>query len=100
MSWMFAPALSRELRGLPAPGIPVSDVPFILAAEDLAPADTATLDPAKVMALVTSSGGPQSHTAILARALGLPAVVAARGVDGIADGTDGLRGRRRRVHHR
>ncbi|MEZ2391879.1 phosphoenolpyruvate--protein phosphotransferase [bacterium RCC_150] len=77
-----------ELRGLPAPGIPASDVPFILAAEDLAPADTATLDPAKVIALVTSGGGPQSHTAILARALGLPAIVAAPGVDGIADGTE------------
>lgn len=77
-----------ELRGLPAPGIPASDVPFILAAEDLAPADTATLDPAKVVALITSSGGPQSHTAILARALGLPAVVAALGVDEIADGTE------------
>ncbi|BCW51903.1 phosphoenolpyruvate--protein phosphotransferase [Arthrobacter sp. StoSoilB13] len=77
-----------ELRGLPAPGIPASDVPFILAAEDLAPADTATLDPSKVVALITSSGGPQSHTAILARALGLPAVVAALGVDEIADGTE------------
>ena len=77
-----------ELRGLPAPGIPASDVPFILAAEDLAPADTATLDPAKVIALITSSGGPQSHTAIIARALGLPAIVAAPGVDEIRDGTE------------
>ncbi|MFJ5956167.1 phosphoenolpyruvate--protein phosphotransferase [Paenarthrobacter sp. NPDC092416] len=77
-----------ELRGLPAPGIPASDVPFILAAEDLAPADTATLDPSKVLALITSSGGPQSHTAILARALGLPAVVAALGVDHLEDGTE------------
>ncbi|MBL0706126.1 phosphoenolpyruvate--protein phosphotransferase [Sinomonas cellulolyticus] len=77
-----------QLRGLPAPGIPESDSPFVLAAEDLAPADTATLDPAKVLALITSGGGPQSHTAILARALGLPAVVAAEGVDRIADGTE------------
>lgn len=77
-----------ELRGLPAPGIPASDVPFILAAEDLAPADTATLDPAQVIALITSSGGPQSHTAILARALGLPAIVAAPGVDEIGDGIE------------
>jgi len=77
-----------ELRGLPAPGIPVSDVPFILAADDLAPVDTATLDPAKVIALITSGGGPQSHTAILARALGLPAVVAAVGVEHLADGTE------------
>jgi len=79
--------LVAALRGVPAPGIPVSDVPFILVAEDLAPADTATLDPAKVVALVTSGGGPQSHTAIIARALGLPAVVAAAGVDDLADGT-------------
>jgi phosphotransferase system enzyme I (PtsI) len=77
-----------ELRGLPAPGIPASDAPFVLAAEDLAPADTATLDPGRVLALVTSGGGPQSHTAILARALGLPAVVAAEGVDSIPDGAE------------
>ncbi|WP_284982568.1 phosphoenolpyruvate--protein phosphotransferase [Arthrobacter sp. efr-133-TYG-118] len=77
-----------ELRGVPAPGIPASDSPFILVAEDLAPADTATLDPAIVTALVTSGGGPQSHTAIIARSLGLPAVVAARGVDEIPDGAE------------
>ncbi|HET7414437.1 MAG TPA: phosphoenolpyruvate--protein phosphotransferase [Arthrobacter sp.] len=77
-----------ELRGMPVPGIPASDTPFILAAQDLAPADTATLDPTVVVGLATSSGGPQSHTAILARALGLPAVVAARGVDRIPDGAE------------
>ncbi|MCS6711551.1 phosphoenolpyruvate--protein phosphotransferase [Brachybacterium sp. EF45031] len=77
-----------ELRGEPAPGIPGSDTPFVLAARDLAPADTATLDPQVVLALVTSDGGPQSHTAILARQLGLPAVVAARGVDTLTAGTE------------
>ncbi len=77
-----------ELRGVPAPGIPDSAAPFILLAEDLAPADTATLDPRKVLALVTADGGPQSHTAILARALGLPAVVAAPGVRAIPDETE------------
>ena len=77
-----------QLDGLPAPGIPASDVPFILAAEELAPADTATLDPAKVIGLVTSGGGPQSHTAILARSLGLPAVVGAADADSIADGAE------------
>lgn len=76
-----------ELRGVPAPGIPASDEPFILVAEDLAPADTATLDPEKVLALITSGGGPQSHTAIIARNLGLPAIVAAAGVEALADGT-------------
>lgn len=77
-----------ELRGVPAPGIPSSATPFILVAEDLAPADTATLDPDKVLALVTSGGGPQSHTAIIARSLGLPAVVAAAGVDELPDGAE------------
>ncbi|MCO4237310.1 phosphoenolpyruvate--protein phosphotransferase [Pseudarthrobacter raffinosi] len=77
-----------ELRGVPAPGIPSASTPFILVAEDLAPADTATLDPEKVLALVTAGGGPQSHTAIIARSLGLPAVVAAAGVDELADGTE------------
>lgn len=77
-----------ELRGVAAPGIPESDTPFILVAEDLAPADTATLDPNKILALVTAGGGPQSHTAIIARSLGLPAVVAAVGVDELPDGTE------------
>lgn len=76
-----------QLQGLPMPGVPQRDTPFVLTAEDLAPADTATLDPEKVLALVTSGGGPQSHTAILARNLGLPAVVAARGVEELPDGT-------------
>ncbi|HSN35867.1 MAG TPA: phosphoenolpyruvate--protein phosphotransferase [Arthrobacter sp.] len=77
-----------ELRGVPAPGIPTSPTPFILIAEDLAPADTATLDPEKVLALLTAGGGPQSHTAIIARSLGLPAVVAAPGVDQLPDGAE------------
>lgn len=76
------------LRGVPAPEIPHAAEPFILLAEDLAPADTATLDPTKVIALVTAGGGPQSHTAIIARSLGLPAVVAAAGVLEIADGAE------------
>ena len=77
-----------ELRGVSAPGIPETDTPFILVAEDLAPADTATLDPNKILALVTAGGGPQSHTAIIARSLGLPAVVAAVGVDELPDGSE------------
>ncbi|WP_420810645.1 phosphoenolpyruvate--protein phosphotransferase [Jiangella asiatica] len=74
------------LEGRPAPGVPERAEPFVLTARDLAPADTATLDPSTCVALVTAEGGPTSHTAILARALGLPAVVAARGVlDVVAD---------------
>jgi phosphoenolpyruvate-protein phosphotransferase (PTS system enzyme I) len=66
-----------ELQGLPEPGIPRPDEPSVLIAEDLAPADTSGLDPTAVIALATSLGGPTSHTAIIARQLGIPCVVAA-----------------------
>ncbi|GAA1267374.1 phosphoenolpyruvate--protein phosphotransferase [Saccharothrix xinjiangensis] len=72
--------LVAELLGEPEPGVPALAAPSVLVARDLAPADTAGLDPAKVLALVTEEGGPTSHTAILARSLGIPAVVACRGV--------------------
>ncbi|QQQ76435.1 phosphoenolpyruvate--protein phosphotransferase [Saccharothrix sp. 6-C] len=72
--------LVAELLGVAAPGVPSLSSPSVLVARDLAPADTADLDPAKVLALVTEEGGPTSHTAILARSLGIPAVVACRGV--------------------
>ncbi|NNU27434.1 phosphoenolpyruvate--protein phosphotransferase [Isoptericola sediminis] len=75
-----------ELIGVRPPGVPQLDHPFVLVGEDLAPADTATLDPEVVLGVVTSGGGPTSHTAILARALGIPAVVAVRGAEAIADG--------------
>jgi phosphoenolpyruvate-protein phosphotransferase (PTS system enzyme I) len=75
-----------ELKGLPEPGVPVPAAPSILCAEDLAPADTAGLDPALVVALATTLGGPTSHTAIIARQLGIPCVVAVEGLDAV--GTD------------
>ncbi|MDA3644617.1 phosphoenolpyruvate--protein phosphotransferase [Saccharopolyspora indica] len=74
-----------ELHGVTPPGVPELERPSVLLARDLAPADTADLDPALVLALVTEEGGPTSHTAILARALGIPAVVAVRGVLGSPD---------------
>jgi phosphotransferase system enzyme I (PtsI) len=73
---------SRSAAGVPDPGYP-----FILLAIDLVPADAAELDPARCLAIVTEEGGPTSHTAIIARSLGIPAVVAARGATTIADGT-------------
>lgn len=76
-----------ELSGLPEPGVPLPDVPSILCAEDLAPADTAGLDPRLVVGLATTLGGPTSHTAIIARQLGIPCVVAVAGLDEIAAGT-------------
>ncbi|PRY01532.1 phosphoenolpyruvate--protein phosphotransferase [Allonocardiopsis opalescens] len=72
-----------RLLGVPVPGVPEVDHPFVLVARDLAPADTAVLDPARVLAFVTEEGGPTSHTAILARAMGVPAVVAAAGATSI-----------------
>ena len=65
-----------RLTGLPTPGLPEPGHPYVLVATDLAPADTATLDVDKVLALVTEEGGPTGHTAIIARSLGLPGVVA------------------------
>ena len=68
-----------ELLGIEPPGVPNLERPSVLIARDLAPADTAALDPARVLALVTEEGGPTSHTAILARSLRIPAVVAVKG---------------------
>lgn len=70
----------------------------IIIADELSPADTAMLDPHRVGGLATTLGGVESHTAIVARSLGLPAVVAARdllneantGDVVIIDGTVGL----------
>lgn len=84
------------LLGLPMPGVPHPGHPFVLVADDLSPADTATLDPKEVVAIVTEGGGPSSHTAIIAKALGIPAVVAARGATTVNDNdlvlVDGSRG--------
>ena len=79
-----------ELMGLPEPGVPQPTSPVILCAEDLAPADTAGLDPALVRALVTRLGGPTSHTAIIARQLGIPCIVAASSLDTVPEGTQVL----------
>jgi len=76
-----------ELTGTEPPGLPERDAPYVLVADDLAPADTVTLDPTRCLALVTEQGGPTSHTAIIARELGLPAVVGVAGATAIADGT-------------
>ena len=86
-----------RLLGEPPPGIPDPGTPYVLVARDLSPALTATLDAGRVLALVTERGGPTSHTAVLAKALGIPAVVGAPGVAGLAtgqlvavDGTSGV----------
>ncbi|MFE3460019.1 phosphoenolpyruvate--protein phosphotransferase [Nocardiopsis aegyptia] len=76
-----------HLLGLPMPGLPDPGRPHVLVADDLAPADTVQLDTDQVLAIVTRHGGPTSHTVILARSLGIPAVVGCEGADGLTDGT-------------
>lgn len=64
------------------------DHPVVVIAHDLTPSDTATLDPQKVLGFATAVGGPTAHSAIIARALNLPAVVSVgEGLLEIADGT-------------
>src|SRR5215211_947076 len=85
------------LLGVPMPGVPDPGHPFVLVALDLAPADTATLDADRVRAIITEGGGPTSHTAILAKSLGIPAVVTCHGATAIPEGetvlVDGTEGR-------
>ncbi|CAJ0703141.1 hypothetical protein LMG18102_03895 [Ralstonia mannitolilytica] len=84
------PSLRTAAQTLP-------DTPCILVAADLSPSDTAALDTRRILGIVTAQGGPTSHTAILTRTLGIPAVVAAGpavldvapGTQAIVDGTGG-----------
>ncbi len=72
--------------------------PVIIFADDLAPSDTIQFDKDKILGICIAKGGPTSHTAILARSLGVPAVVSASfdiadieaGTLTIVDGNDGL----------
>jgi phosphotransferase system enzyme I (PtsI) len=79
--------LTARIVGAPEPGLSTPDTASVLVAEDLAPADTAGLDPDVVVALVTEKGGPTSHTAIIARQLGIPCVVGVGGATGLEAGT-------------
>ena len=83
----IAQRVLAELRGVSAPGVPDPGHPFVLVARDLAPADTALLNLEQVLALVTTDGGPTSHTAILARAKGIVAIVGAVDAAALEDGT-------------
>ena len=84
--------LSRQLteqlaeEGAEHASDPSPDQPYILVAEDLTPSETIRLDKSKILGFVTLLGTPNSHTAILARAMGIPALV---GVGSLPDGCDG-----------
>lgn len=73
--------------GVPPPGVPPFSEPSVIVAEDLAPAETATLDRSLVVGIITAAGGRTSHTAILAAQMGIPAVVQLKGATEIAPGT-------------
>lgn len=70
----FGAVVERHIAELPEP--------CIVVAHDLSPSETAGIDPEKVLGLAIEVGGPTSHTAILARSLGIPAIV---GVEGLVD---------------
>ncbi|GAA1472004.1 phosphoenolpyruvate--protein phosphotransferase [Corynebacterium felinum] len=76
-----------QLRGEAEPGLPTVSDRVVLFADDLSPADTAALDTTYFVGLVTELGGPTSHTAIIARQLNVPCIVAVgEDVRQIADG--------------
>ena len=62
------------LNGTVEGGI-ASEVPVLLAADDLAPSETVQLDKTKILGFITAGGSGSSHTAILARTMGIPAIV-------------------------
>lgn len=88
----------RLLVGAEDQSSPLPDHPAIVVAHDLSPSDTASLDKEKVLGFCTAVGGPTAHSAIIARALNLPAVVSAgskvldipEGTPVILDGTRGI----------
>ena len=75
------------LIGQVAPSVPDPGHPFVLIAADLGPAEASGLDATRCVAMVTEQGGPTSHSAIIARSLGIPAVVGARHASRIPNGT-------------
>ena len=84
------------LMGVVAGGVD-SPVPVILAADDLAPSETVQLDKAKILGFITEGGSGSSHTAILARTMGIPAIIGVgnqlkpefEGREVIVDGSNG-----------
>ena len=75
-----------------------ADEPVIMVAEDLAPSETVQMDKSKILSFVTQKGSVNSHTAILARTMGIPALIGSdivideslNGKQGVVDGTNGV----------
>ena len=89
--------LLRNLLGMTPRGLAHLSGQIILVADDLTPSDTASLDATVVQGIVTASGGPTSHAAIMARTLAIPAVMGVgdssalrTGEQAVVNGTDGI----------
>lgn len=82
----IAQRIRHKLAGTEDPGLSDIATQVVVIAETLTAADTAQLDPALVLGFVTEQGGPTSHVAVIARALGIPAVVGAIGATEAAEG--------------
>jgi phosphoenolpyruvate-protein phosphotransferase len=90
--------LLRCLQGVEGSDNFLLSQPSIIIADDLTPSDTVQFDREKILGICTSKGGPTSHTAILSRSLGVPAIVSAsfvltdfeNGILTILDGNSGL----------
>jgi phosphotransferase system enzyme I (PtsI) len=80
--------LIRNLTQTPYAGFANVAPGTVVIAEELSPADTALLDPALIGGFATVLGGPEGHTAIMARSLGLPAVLGVAGLIGAVHGGD------------
>ena len=86
----------RILAGI-GDGSIASEEPVILLADDLTPSETVSLDKSKILAFVTRNGSANSHTAILARSMNIPALLQTdvellkeyHGIDAVVDGLDG-----------
>ncbi|MVB10802.1 Phosphoenolpyruvate-protein phosphotransferase [Caprobacter fermentans] len=74
--------LLRCMQGVPERDLSALEKPVILVAHDLLPSDTASLDPQKILAVLTEDGNTTSHSAIIARSYGIPAVLGIAGITG------------------
>ena len=78
--------LNLMLSILSGKDVATKEEPCVLLAEDLGPSDTIRFPKDNLLGFITEKGSLQSHTAILAASLGIPALVQCKGLKGIEDG--------------